>query len=207
MGGNTLNSSQLYKSAYDAHYQNNDYDKALELYRKVLEDFPESNESEYAKNQIVNLEKNKDKLKAKFKTHYTESESAIKHCDVDNIKLTTAHSLEGHMIVDTIEIITSECALGMDIISDFITGISDIFGGRSRTIQNSLREARQSCLYELKREASELGANAVIAVDLKYSEFSGKGKSMLFVVASGTAVIVEKAGNEKYIQSSDVQQI
>ncbi|MBK6998662.1 MAG: heavy metal-binding domain-containing protein [Rhodoferax sp.] len=39
--------------------------------------------------------------------------------------------------------------------------------------------------------AGELRANAVIGVDLKYSEFSGGGKSMLFVVATGTAVIVK----------------
>jgi hypothetical protein len=33
-----------------------------------------------------------------------------------------------------------------------------------------------------------LGADAVVGVDLAYSEFSGGGKSMLFVVATGTAV-------------------
>lgn len=194
-----MNSSQLYQLAYYAHYQNNDYEKAIELYQKVIEEFPGSVESEYAKNQIVNLEKNKDKLIEKFKTHYSESESKIKQCDVDNIKLTTAPILDGFKIVETIEIITSECALGMDIIDDFIAGLSDFFGGRSRTLQNNLREARKSCLYDLKREASELGANAVIAVDLKYSEFSGKGKSMLFVVASGTAVIIEKTDPQQNI--------
>jgi len=47
-------------------------------------------------------------------------------------------------------------------------------------------------LTELKKEALNVGANAVIAVDLDYSEFSGQNKSMLFLVASGTAVKVEK---------------
>ena len=36
------------------------------------------------------------------------------------------------------------------------------------------------------------GANAVIGVDLDYSEISAQGKSMLFLVASGTAVKVVK---------------
>jgi hypothetical protein len=36
-----------------------------------------------------------------------------------------------------------------------------------------------------------LGANAVVGVALDYSEFSGQGKSMLFLVASGTAVIIK----------------
>ena len=50
---------------------------------------------------------------------------------------------------------------------------------------------RETCLSELKVEADQLGANAVIGVDLDYSEISGGGKSMLFLVASGTAVVVE----------------
>ena len=37
-------------------------------------------------------------------------------------------------------------------------------------------------------EAYELGADGVIGIDLDYSEISGKGKGMLFLVASGTAV-------------------
>ncbi|MDD9883321.1 MAG: heavy metal-binding domain-containing protein [Gammaproteobacteria bacterium] len=36
-----------------------------------------------------------------------------------------------------------------------------------------------------------MGANAVIGVDLDYSEFSGGGKSTLFLAASGTAVIAD----------------
>jgi hypothetical protein len=35
------------------------------------------------------------------------------------------------------------------------------------------------CLRELRREAAQIGGDAVIAVDLDYSEFSGCGKSIL----------------------------
>ena len=55
-----------------------------------------------------------------------------------------------------------------------------------------LRDARKTCLTELRREALMIKANAVIGVDLDYSEISGKGKSMLFLVATGTAVRIEK---------------
>ena len=47
-------------------------------------------------------------------------------------------------------------------------------------------------LYELKKEAYYLKADGVIGIDLDYSEFSGGGKSMLFLVASGTAVTFKK---------------
>jgi uncharacterized protein YbjQ (UPF0145 family) len=79
----------------------------------------------------------------------------------------------------------------MNLFRDFLAGLTDAFGGRSESTQKVLRDARRECLRELREEALRHGANAVIAVDLDYSEFSGQGKSMLFLVASGTAVLVE----------------
>jgi uncharacterized protein YbjQ (UPF0145 family) len=107
-----------------------------------------------------------------------------------SVTLTTAPYLEGYRVDETVEIITAECAYGMNIFSDLFTSLTDKFGGRSLTIQGTLRNARRVCLEELRREAHSIGADAVIAVDLDYSEFSGQGKSMLFLVASGTAVKV-----------------
>ncbi len=87
--------------------------------------------------------------------------------------------------------ITAECVYGMNIFKDLFSGVRDIFGGRSGAVQNTLRDARKTVLNELKKEAFQLGANAVVAIDLDYSEVSGGGKSMLFLVASGTAVMIE----------------
>jgi len=64
--------------------------------------------------------------------------------------------------------------------------------GRWGVFQQPVRDARQLCIYELKSEAYRLGANAVIGVSLNYSELSGKNTSMLFLVASGTAVVLDK---------------
>ncbi|MEY8211058.1 MAG: YbjQ family protein, partial [Gammaproteobacteria bacterium] len=78
-----------------------------------------------------------------------------------------------------IEVITAECVFGMNIFRDLFAGIRDIFGGRSEASQKVLRDARQTCLHELKLEAKKLGADAIIGIDLDYQEFSGKGKGML----------------------------
>ncbi len=80
----------------------------------------------------------------------------------------------------------------MNIFKDFFAGVRDIFGGRSAATQGVLRDARKVVLTELRREAYSVGANAVVGVDLDYSEFSGGGKSMLFLVASGTAVQLKR---------------
>lgn len=110
--------------------------------------------------------------------------------------LTTASSIEGYVVVKTIDIITAECAFGMNMFRDFFASVTDIVGGRSSSTQKVLRDARVVCLAQLREEAVSRGANAVIAVDLDYSEFSGQGKSMLFLVASGTAVQVKRVSDE-----------
>ena len=111
---------------------------------------------------------------------------------VGEMLMTTTPSIDGYRVTRTIEIVTSECVFGLNVFKDFFMGLTDFFGGRSGTAQTALRDARRVCLQELKKEAALLGANAVIGVDLDYSEFSGKGTAMLFLVASGTAVFIEK---------------
>jgi len=105
--------------------------------------------------------------------------------------LTTENGMDEYKVVERLEIITAECVFGMNLFKDFFASITDIFGGRSSSSQKVLRNARLTCLTELRREALISGANAVIGIDLTYNEISGDGKSMLFVVATGTAVIVE----------------
>lgn len=107
---------------------------------------------------------------------------------LDAILLTT----ESHpdlKVVKRLEIVTAECAFGMNIFKDLFVEVRDIVGGRSKTVQNVMRDSRRIALNELKKEAHLLGANAVIGVDLDYVELSAF-KNMVLLVASGTAVIL-----------------
>jgi uncharacterized protein YbjQ (UPF0145 family) len=107
------------------------------------------------------------------------------------IVLTTAYSVIGRRMVKEVEIVTAECVFGSNIFRDLFSLARDFVGGRAQGQQNILRDARNMCLRELEQAARECGADAVIGVDLGYQELSGGGKSMLFLVASGTAVILE----------------
>ena len=107
---------------------------------------------------------------------------------VTAVKLTTTPTYPNLEIEEVKGVITSECVFGMNVFRDFFAGMTDFFGGRSEASQKVLRDARETCLNELKKEAYDLGADGVIGIDLDYSEISGKGKGMLFLVASGTAV-------------------
>ncbi|MCC0078899.1 MAG: YbjQ family protein [Rhodobacter sp.] len=101
--------------------------------------------------------------------------------------LLTTETAPNLPIAERIEIVTAECAFGMNIFKDLFASVRDIVGGRSRAVQNTMRDARRTALFELKREAWLVGADAVVGVDLDYVELSSAG-SMVMLVASGTAV-------------------
>lgn len=110
----------------------------------------------------------------------------------EDIILTTTPEIEGFRIMGFVDIISAESVIGMNILKDIATQFTDVFGGRSNIMQKELRIAKNNCLSELRGEAELIGANAVVGVSLDYSEISSKGKAMLFLVATGTAVKIEK---------------
>ena len=71
-----------------------------------------------------------------------------------------------------------------------MAGIRDFVGGRSSSYEKELIIARDSALAEMRSRALEIGANAIVGIDIDY-EVLGSSGGMLMVSSSGTAVIVE----------------
>jgi uncharacterized protein YbjQ (UPF0145 family) len=103
--------------------------------------------------------------------------------------VTTTPSVEGHAITRYCGVVAGEAILGANFFKDMFAGIRDIVGGRSGTYERELQKAREIALRELQERAAELGANAVVGVDLDY-EVMGQSNGMLMVSASGTAVVL-----------------
>ena len=103
---------------------------------------------------------------------------------------TTTPSIEGKRIQEYKGIVFGEVVAGVDVIKDFSAGISNFFGGRSSTYEGELIQARQNALREMEERAREIGANAVVGVDIDY-EVLGSNNGMLMVTASGTAVVTD----------------
>jgi uncharacterized protein YbjQ (UPF0145 family) len=101
--------------------------------------------------------------------------------------MTTTPDVQGRTIAEYRGIVTGEAILGANIFKDLFAGIRDIVGGRSGAYEQELRKARAIAFEELAVSARQLGADAVIGIDLDY-ETVGQGGSMLMVTASGTAV-------------------
>lgn len=106
------------------------------------------------------------------------------------MEITTTPSIEGKRISTYCGVVAGEAILGTNIFKDLFAGIRDLVGGRSATYERELQRAREIALQELQERARELGANAVVGIDLDY-EVLGQNNGMLMVSASGTAVIVE----------------
>ena len=104
--------------------------------------------------------------------------------------MTTTPSVEVKQIVRYLGVVTGETIIGANVFRDFLAGVRDFFGGRSASYEAVLREAKDTALEEMARQAEALGANAVVGIDLDYETVGGSG-SMLMVTCSGTAVRVE----------------
>jgi len=104
--------------------------------------------------------------------------------------ITTTPSIEGKTIVRYLGIVSSEAVVGANIFRDLFASIRDIVGGRTSSYEGVLRRAKESALKEIQINATEMGANAVVGIDLDY-ETVGSNGSMLMVSASGTAVVIE----------------
>ncbi len=97
---------------------------------------------------------------------------------------TTTPSVEGRPITAYHGIVVGEAILGANVFRDLFAGITDIIGGRSGAYEEELGKARTVALDEMQDRARDLGANAVVGVDLDYEVIN----NMLMVSASGTAV-------------------
>lgn len=100
----------------------------------------------------------------------------------------TTPTLENGEIVEYKGIVTGEVINGVNFIKDFGASFRNIVGGRSSGYEEELIKSRMDALAEMEMRAQQMGANAVVGVDIDY-EVLGQG-NMLMVSASGTAVVV-----------------
>ncbi len=101
--------------------------------------------------------------------------------------VTTTHNIEGKQIKKYIGLVNGEAIIGANFVKDIFAGIRDVVGGRSAAYEQSLREAKSIAIKEMMDQATRLGANAIVGVDLDFQTIGSNG-SMLMVSANGTAV-------------------
>ena len=103
--------------------------------------------------------------------------------------LTTTPNIEGQPVKEYLGIVTGETIIGANFVKDFFASVRDFVGGRSGSYEKVLIEAKKTAMREMTERAEEMGANAIIGIDIDY-ETVGKNGGMLMVATSGTAVII-----------------
>ena len=201
-----MESSELYKIAYDVHYKEKNLEIAYALYNKILTDFPNSQEASYAKTQISNIEVILPNIKTdnekfnieSFKIFQAERIETVKEKIAKKANAETAwkkviinagFNFEGYKIVEYKDFISYETAIGMGLFKNIASSFSNITGNESESLRNKLQEAREVVIEGIRRKAHKEGCNAIIGIDVDYSMFYN---TMIAVVVSGTGVVIEK---------------
>ena len=99
--------------------------------------------------------------------------------------VTTTPGIEGRGISRYLGDVAAQGVLGVNVFKDVAAGMRTIFGGRSQSYENELASGVSDALVELEKQAAQLGAEAVVGVDIDYEAV---GNNMLMISASGTAV-------------------
>lgn len=102
--------------------------------------------------------------------------------------ISTTTMIEGRPVTAYLGVVVGETILGANIFRDIGAQFRNITGGRVSGYEKELRKAREEAMTEMEQAAAELGADAVIGVDIDYETVGG---SMLMVTTSGTAVKLE----------------
>lgn len=133
-----------------------------------------------------------DQAEAKLKEQLGLTEEKIKEtkelaAKFDSMIMATTSTLQDILIKKYIGIVGAQTVQGINVFKDAFAGIRNVVGGRSQTLQYSMKKMREEALLELKEEAFKIGANAVVGISLDFDEYS---EGMMMLSVSGTAVVI-----------------
>ena len=103
----------------------------------------------------------------------------------ETVIVTTTPTLEGHQIVAYLGIESVEIVIGTGLFVELTGEIADFFGQRSKGFEGKLQNAKRVAFQALKTLAAQQDANAVVGIDLDYTEFSG---NRIGLIVNGTLV-------------------
>jgi uncharacterized protein YbjQ (UPF0145 family) len=91
---------------------------------------------------------------------------------------------------EVVGIVTGQSTTGTGVLSEFSSSFTDLLGLQSNRYNQKLKNGEELCFTQIRKQALNMGANAVIALDIDYSEVGGD-KGMLMVCMAGTAILLK----------------
>ena len=83
---------------------------------------------------------------------------------------------------EVLGMVTGQSITGTGMISEFASSWSDLIGGQSNSLGEKIAHGEVLCKNPRKYKAATMGANAVIATDIDYSEVRGGREECLWSV-------------------------
>ena len=103
--------------------------------------------------------------------------------------LSTTDFIQGQNIQNYLGIVTAEVVYGSNALRDLFAGIRDIIDGRTAAYERVFERGQQDALKELEARARQMGADAVIGIQIKTDSINIEDRGVLMLItASGTAI-------------------
>jgi uncharacterized protein YbjQ (UPF0145 family) len=105
--------------------------------------------------------------------------------------MVTTPTVPGYKIKRVMGLVTGLTPRTRGVLGKFIAGIESMFGGEVTAFTSEVEKARWEAINRAKSRAIELGANAIVGLDVETSDLGLQSGIVLFS-ATGTAVILEQ---------------
>lgn len=109
------------------------------------------------------------------------------------VLLCTTDHLDGYQIEAYYGLVSAHVASGVNALRGWITAFRDVIGGKSGSYEKELARLEERAIAQLSEKAQSLGANAILGLRWDYSYVGGDKRSLLMLVATGTACRVRLA--------------
>ncbi len=121
---------------------------------------------------------------------------------IKNVPVITTHS-PFNWDYKVLGLVTGQSTTGTGLFTEVGASWTDFFGLQSQSYNRKIASGEELCLQQIRSKTVRMGGNAVIAVDIDYSEMGGE-KGMIMVCISGTAV---KLNNLEVLDQYKVESI
>jgi len=138
-----------------------------------------------------------DRLVKQYRTYIERGEfGKIPHATLERLAskvlVSTECCMTRYEVKEELGIIVVPVVVGVFFVRDWFAAFRDFFGGQSRSTQHVISEAGEVVTRQMRVEAFKRGGNAVVAIDIDFTESTGKGKSMQQAVATGTVLRIRR---------------
>ncbi|MCC7568784.1 MAG: YbjQ family protein [Candidatus Methanofastidiosa archaeon] len=99
--------------------------------------------------------------------------------------ITTANDIPGQTVTEVLGIVKGNTIRAKHIGKDIVAGLRNLVGGELKEYTEMITEAREEAMARMEREATAMGADAIVGVRITTSQVATGAAEIL---AYGTAV-------------------